>query len=232
MPGDEVGWRLLREYGALFAARGVAVPDFVVFEDAAAVSAFQSSVVAAEAAIGGINIELQRPALEALEAAVAEAAAAGLTITPRGEDAARRVYADTVALWKSRIEPALDHWTGADRITADVAKRIRALPPFDQVAEVFELEKQGIFFSKDLSKSIIYSVAPPGASQHLAMLALDVAEFNDAGVRGILARRGWYQTVVSDLPHFTYLGLSEDELQDRGLKSVTNAGRVFWVPDL
>ena len=44
------------------------------------------------------------------------------------------------------------------------AARIRGLTPYEQVPEVFRLESQGIYFAKDLSKSIIYSVAPPGAS--------------------------------------------------------------------
>src|SRR5205085_2247542 len=79
-------------------------------------------------------------------------------------------------------------------------------------AAVLELERAGLFFSKDLSKSILRSVAAPGASQHLAMLAFDASEFQDARVRDLLARCGWFQTVLSDLPHFTYLGLEESEL--------------------
>ena len=94
------------------------------------------------------------------------------------------------------------------------------------------MEAEGIYFAKDLSKSVIYSVAPPGASQHLSLLALDVAEFNDPNVRRILSKHRWYQTVVSDLPHFTFLGISEDELPKLGLKIVTNDDREFWIPDL
>jgi hypothetical protein len=62
------------------------------------------------------------------------------------------------------------------------------------------------------------------------MLALDVAEFDNAAVREILARHHWYQTVISDLPHFTYLGVPENELPALGLRKITNANRVFWVP--
>jgi len=95
-----------------------------------------------------------------------------------------------------------------------------------------KLEDQGLWFSRDLTKSIVYSVAPPGTSQHLLMLALDVAQFEDARVREILARHGWFQTVTSDLPHFTYLGVSEDDLPKLGLKKVTNANRDFWILDI
>ena len=83
---------------------------------------------------------------------------------------------------------------------------------------------------KDLAKSIIYSVAPPGASQHLSMLAFDVAEFNEPQVRKIMSEHLWYQTVVSDLPHFTYLGIAEADLEGAGLPPVTHLDRIFWVP--
>ena len=48
------------------------------------------------------------------------------------------------------------------RLTADQVGRLRDLPLHDQIAEVLELEKSGIFFSKDLSKSILYSIAETG----------------------------------------------------------------------
>jgi len=75
-------------------------------------------------------------------------------------------------------------------------------------------------------------VAPPGTSQHLSMLALDVKEFENAKVREILAAHGWFQTVASDLPHFTYIGAKESELPGLGLKKTTSGGRTFWVPDI
>ena len=97
---------------------------------------------------------------------------------------------------------------------------------------MLELEKDGIFFSKDFSKSVLYSIAAPGTSQHIAMLAFDANEFGDARVREILAEHGWFQTVLSDLPHFTFLGLKESELPARGLKSVEVHGQKFWIPNV
>lgn len=112
--------------------------------------------------------------------------------------------------------------------TRIVSGRCRPL----QVPEILKLESDGVFFAKTLDKSIIYSVAPPGSSQHLSMLALDVKEFENARVRAILAANGWFQTVTSDLPHFTYLGVKESELSGLGLRSVSNSGRTFYVPDI
>ncbi|HEV7700272.1 MAG TPA: hypothetical protein VGO43_08605 [Pyrinomonadaceae bacterium] len=232
-PTDGVGRRLLREYGAVFVARGGAQPPkMVVFQDEAAVTTYQSTLKTSKQTLGGITIELQEPAMTALLDASKEAGRSHLKITPRSADSARRGYKHTVDLWASRVNPGLAHWTAAGKVTAGDAKRIMALSPYEQVPEIFELEDKGIFFSKDFSKTIIYSVAPPGTSQHLSMLALDVAQFDDSRVRAILARHGWFQTVTSDLPHFTYLGIAESELPTLGLKKVVNADRDFWVPDL
>ena len=227
-PSDETGGRLLKEYGAVFLARGGATPPkTVVFRDEKEVAAFQGGVPGAAESVGGVTIELQAAAMRALKEAAAEA-----SITPKGADAAARSYQDTVGLWASRVDPGLAHWTAKRKISAAEAARIRALSPFDQVPEILKLEARGIYFSKDLSKSILYSVAPPGSSQHLSMLALDVAEHDNPRVRAILAKHGWYQTVISDLPHFTFLGVPEDRLPKLGLKKMSSAGRVFWVPDI
>jgi hypothetical protein len=231
-PTDDVGKKLLNEYGAVFVASGVTVPTTVVFKDEAAVTDFQKRAGVLSEVIGGVKVELQAAALNALKAAIAEAATSNIKISPRGADSARRTYKHTVDLWASRVNPGLAHWTAAGRIARSEAKRIRSLTPYEQVPEILKLEERGIFFSKDFSKSIIYSVAPPGTSQHLSMLALDVAEFDSSQVRSILAKHGWFQTVTSDLPHFTYLGVPETDLPKLGLKKVVNADRNFWVPDL
>jgi len=38
--------------------------------------------------------------------------------------------------------------------------------------------------------------------------------------------------VLSDLPHFTFLGLEEAELPDSGLKRTEVQGQTFWIPDV
>lgn len=232
-PTDDVGKKLLREYGAFFVARGGATPPTkIVFKDETEVSAFQSKLQKSSESIGGFSLELQASAMDDLRKALAEAKTSGLTISPRDRDSAKRTYNETVGLWASRVDPALKHWVSKGKITQADADRIKAMSPFEQVPEVLKLEEKGIYFAKDLSKSIIYSVAPPGTSQHLAMLALDVKEHDNAAVRVLLAKYKWYQTVVSDLPHFTYLGVTESELNALGLKKLTESGRTFWTPDI
>lgn len=231
---DDVARRVLHDYGAMFVgAKNILPPPACVFTGEDQVTQFQNEAGVAAANIGGATIELQPAAMSALLKARTAALAEGLDITPRdGAEAARRSYADTVRLWNSRFLPALDHWTSKGRLTEEGANRLRRLPTNEQVSEVLELEEQGIFFSKDLSKSILYSIAAPGTSQHIAMLAFDANEFLDARVREILAAHGWFQTVLSDLPHFTFLGLAEDELTSRGLKPIEVNSQTFWIPNV
>ncbi|MBK7393463.1 MAG: hypothetical protein IPI64_09205 [Chloracidobacterium sp.] len=232
-PTNDAESLLLREYGSVYVARGGATPpNHIVFRDEADVAAFQNGLQRSSENIGGTNVELQAAAMNALLEARVEAQKARLSISPRGADSARRGYKQTVDLWASRVNPGFTYWVGRGRVSQAEARRIKSLTPFEQVPEILRLEQDRIFFAKSLDKSIIYSVAPPGTSQHLSMLALDVKEFENARVREILANHGWYQTVTSDLPHFTYLGVEERELPKLGLKQVRNSGRVFWVPDI
>lgn len=231
---DPVARRILEDYGAIYiASASVMPPPVCMFASEAEVSKFQHDAKPVAANLGGTRIELQPAAMEALLLARQEANAEGLEITPRGgAEAARRSFADTVRLWNSRFLPALTYWSGRGRLSREEAARLRNLSIHDQVAEVLELEKRGIFFSTDFSKSILYSVAAPGASQHISMLALDVSQFGNARVRRILAQHGWFQTVKSDMPHFTYLGLKEEDLPARGLRSITIGSQLFWIPNI
>jgi hypothetical protein len=231
---DKVARRILEEYGAMFlASKKVSPPPFCIFTTEEQVKKFQDNAGVDSEVIGFDEIELQPGALKELRKAREEAQKEGLDITPRdGAEAARRNYEDSVRLWNSRFEPALAYWLAQGRLTEAQVNRLRSLPLAQQVGEVLELEKSGIYFSKDLSKSILYSIAAPGASQHIAMLAFDVNEFENPRVREILAKHGWFQTVLSDLPHFTFLGLKEKELPKSGLRSVEINGQTFWIPNV
>ena len=232
---DLIERRLLAEYGAMFVAAGnVRVPPRCLFRQEAQVAEFQAQAQPCAAIMGDARIELQRAALESLLAAREEARALGSEITPRGgAEAARRSYADTLRLWNSRVFPALDHWVMQNRLAPEEARRIGTLGAMEQIGAVLTEEARGNFFSKDFSRTILSSVAAPGASQHLSLLAFDVAEFYEPFAREILARHGWFQTVRHDLPHFTFLGVCEKELPALGLKRIEeHSGQAFWIPNL
>jgi len=233
-PSDPVARRILEEYGAIFVAdKKVTPPPVCMFSNEEQVTKFQDDAGFEVGVIGFDEVELQPEALKQLNKAREEAQKEGLDITPRdGAEAGRRNYEDSVRLWNSRFEPALDYWLSQGRLTAEQVARLKSLPLKEQVGEVLELENAGIYFSKDLSKSILYSIAAPGTSQHIAMLAFDVNEFENPRVREIMAKHGWFQTVLSDLPHFTFLGLKEKDLPKHGLRSVEINGQVFWIPNV
>ena len=233
-PADPVARRILEEYGAVFVAdKKVKPPPVCIFTTEEQVTKFQEEAGFKTEYMAYDNVELQPEALKHLLKARDEAQKEGLDITPRdGAEAARRNYEDSVRLWASRFEPALDYWLSQGRLTAEQVNRLRGLPLSQQVAEVLELEKAGIYFSKDLSKSILYSIAAPGTSQHIHMLAFDVNEFENPRIREIMGKHGWFQTVLSDLPHFTFLGLKEKDLPKHGLRSVEVNGQVFWIPNV
>jgi hypothetical protein len=231
---DKVAARVFADYGAIFVSgNGVVFPFKCVFENENQVATYQSFAKSKSAAIGGTTIELQEPAMNALLKAVDEAKKKNLRISPRGgSEAAKRSYDDTARLWNSRFYPGLNHWVGKGKISRRDAEAAKALPIKEQVAKVLEWESKRLWFSTDFSKSILYSVAAPGASQHIFMLALDVEQFSNKQVRDILAKHGWFQTVKSDLPHFTYLGLARDDLPKYGLKKEIVGGQEFWIPNL
>jgi hypothetical protein len=234
-PKDPLERRILEDYGAVFLANSEKVlpPNACIFTNAEQVLQFQTRATAATAYMAGAKIELQPVALRALIAARDEALAENLDITPRdGAEAGRRSFADTVRLWNSRFLPALDYWQNRNRITADQIWDIKRLPVRAQLAAVLELEREGIYFNTFFNNSILYSVAAPGASQHLSMLAFDANEFGNKQIREILADHGWFRTVKGDAPHFTFLGVGEDDLPARGLKKVKTGDGDFWVPNV
>lgn len=230
---DPVARRILEEYGAVYLAKKVMPPPVCVFTNEDQVTKFQDVAGYDVERIGFDDIELQPEAMKQLIKARKDAQKEGLDITPRdGAEAARRNYEDSVRLWNSRFLPALEYWLSQGRLTTDQIAHIKTLSLSQQVAEVLELEKSGIYFSKDLSKSILYSIAAPGTSQHIHMLAFDVNEFENPRVREIMGKHGWFQTVLSDLPHFTFLGLKEKDLPKSGLRSLEVNGQVFWIPNV
>lgn len=229
---DATAQRIFKEYGAIYVSRGVTLPGKCIFSTETELQDYQTRLKTETATVSGVQIQLQKPAMEAFLKAQKVAAQKNLRITPRGGSrAAKRSFRDTLNLWNSRFLPALSYWVGRRRISPKKAADLKQSNVKKQVEQVLEWEREGLFFSKDLTKSILFSVAAPGASQHNFMLALDVEQFANKEVRKILAANGWFQTVKSDLPHFTYLGVSENELPALGLTAVTISSQKFWIPN-
>lgn len=226
--------RVLFEYGSMFvAAPDVKLPNACIFETAADVASFHTRLETKKHSFDAVEIELQAAAMKQLIDAQSEAGRSGLSITPLdGSVAGRRTYQDTVRIWNSRFYRALDYWVAKRRIAPDEADEARLAPVKVQIDKVVEWESKGCYFSTNFSKSIFRSVAPPGTSQHLSMLAFDVAEVSNAKVRTIMNKYGWYQTIRTDQPHFTFLGVPESELPSRGLQKIVYNRNTYWVPQI
>lgn len=228
--------RLFAEYGAIFITTAMPPPK-IVFDDPRDVNEFHGLLPVDRAFFGNYEIELQAKALGALLAASAEMTSRGGSITARAADSGSRSYEDTARLWNRNVTRGLEHWQSLERIDANTAASILKLSPTEQVAPILNLEEtEQLFFGTFFDRSILYSVAAPGASQHLSKLAFDVAEFENMEVKSALASHGWFRTVPSDLPHFTFLGCREDALGDMGLQRVERFSGTqvydFWIPDL
>ncbi|ARV58699.1 peptidase M15 [Nostocales cyanobacterium HT-58-2] len=78
---------------------------------------------------------------------------------------------------------------------------------------------------------ILGVVAPPGASQHLWGLAIDLRVSNEAQKQA-LNQNGWYRTVEYDVPHWTYIGLPPEKLTDFGFQNKVVGGINYWVTPL
>jgi hypothetical protein len=231
---DALAFRVFSEYGALYTADPrVTVPRRCVFDNDADVVRFQKSARTIVSYFGNAEIELQEAAMKELLSAVAEAESRGKRITPLdGSIAGKRSFADTGRLWNSRFHRALDYWVGQGKIDAVESDSLRWQPYRKQAEQVIKWEAADICFSTNFTRSIFASTAPPGTSQHLAMLAFDVVQHADAEVRRILNDHGWYQTIIGDAPHFTFLGVSESKLPERGLKNVVRGSHNYWVPNM
>ena len=230
---NEMAKRVFNEYGAVFVVKEPSkFPDRCVFVDTADVDRFQRSVKTKSALIGGVSIELQEAAMDSLIEIAKDAEALDLKITPLdGAIAGKRSYNDTVRIWNTRFQRALDHWVQLGKISEDDAAAVRNVNIERQVERVMAWEAAGLYFSTDFAHSIFSSTAPPGTSQHLSMLAIDIVEHNNPMIVSLLASRGWYRTVLNDATHFTFIGVPESELPNRGLKPVMRGSYKFWIPN-
>ena len=229
-----VAARVLREYGAVYAAgESVTLPPVCIWNGESEVLRFQKSVKTRSIEPGGLPMIFQEKAADSLHKAISEALEQGLRITPLdGVIAGSRSYGDTLMLWNGRFFSGLDYWTKRGRLTAADRDNISRVDLQKRIEMILAWESRGMFFSTDKSRSILSSVAPPGTSQHLSMLAFDVVEYGQPAIREIMNRNGWFQTVVGDPTHFTFLDLPESALPGRGLRPVERGRTRYWVPNI
>jgi len=226
--------KIFIEYGAMFVASNeVQLPPSCYFPDETSAAKFQLTLKTSTALVDGIEIRLQAPAMASFMKVLDAAKQLNVRIVPLdGPIAAARTYSDTVTIWNSRYEPALQFWVNRGKIMPDEAAQLASMSFESRIGRVIDWESQGYLFGTGLRSSIFSSTAPPGASQHLSLIAFDMAGNVTPLVTAIFNASGWFQTVKGDPGHFTYLGVFEGELPKRGLRQVYLNGHRYWVPDL
>ncbi|WP_026732340.1 D-alanyl-D-alanine carboxypeptidase family protein [Fischerella sp. PCC 9605] len=78
---------------------------------------------------------------------------------------------------------------------------------------------------------ILGTVAPPGSSQHLWGIAIDLRVSNEVQKQA-LNRNGWFRTVENDIPHWTYVGYPPEKLSEFGFKNKVVSGVSYWLTPL
>lgn len=125
---------------------------------------------------------------------------------------------------KAQVAIALKSGYGASDCTRDFATNLRF---WRKYAHNKTLEK----IKEGKETKILGIVAPPGASQHLWGLAIDL-QVTNAKQKQALYQNGWFQTVEDDIPHWTYLGEPLDKLAELGLQNKVVRGASYWVTPL
>ena len=92
-------------------------------------------------------------------------------------------------------------------------------------SKTLDLVKQG------KETRILGTVAPPGASQHLWGLAIDLKVTNKKQITA-LNQNGWYRTVEHDVPHWSYVGYPPETLLRLGFQKKVIGKTTYWVTPL
>lgn len=229
---DPVSAAVIKLYGATFVVPApLKAPPRAIFDRASEARAYQKKLPLKRFFMTAYGVTLQKQASDALLQAHKEAQSRNLVITPAGDVASLRSYEDTSRIWHKYLEKGLDYWVKRRKISPAQAAQILQSRPREQLAQVMALEQQGIYLHASHIHSIMNLCAPPGSSQHISGLALDIKEHQNCEIRALLNKYGWYQVVAHDFPHFVYLGVPERDLPQLGLTPVLIKGRQFWLPD-
>lgn len=132
--------------------------------------------------------------------------------------------ADALNKARTQVRIPLKSGYGASDCTRNFATNLRFWRKYAS-NKTLERVRQG------QETDILGVVAPPGTSQHLWGLAVDLQATN-AVQKQALYHSGWYQTVEKDVPHWTYLGLSPEKLAEFGFKNKVVGGITYWVTPL
>ncbi|BAZ41812.1 peptidase M15B and M15C, D,D-carboxypeptidase VanY/endolysin [Calothrix sp. NIES-4101] len=136
----------------------------------------------------------------------------------------QKVAADALNKSRTQINISLKSGNGAGDCTRSYDTNLRFWRKYAS-NKTLEQVRQG------KETRILSVVAPPGTSQHLWGLAVDLKVYNSKQ-REVLNQNGWFQTVEGDVPHWTYLGVPEESLTMFGFRKRLVKNIPYWVTPL
>ncbi|MEC4818677.1 MAG: D-alanyl-D-alanine carboxypeptidase family protein [Scytonema sp. PMC 1069.18] len=136
----------------------------------------------------------------------------------------QKAAADALNKAKKQVHIPLKSGYGASDCTRSFATNLRFWQKYAN-SRTLEQVQQG------KETRILGVVAPPGTSQHLWGLAIDLRVTNEKQKQA-LNQNGWFRTVERDIPHWTYIGLPKEKLTDFGFKNKEVAGVTYWLTPL
>lgn len=136
----------------------------------------------------------------------------------------QKLAAEALNQARAQVQIPLKSGYGASDCTRSFATNLRFWHKYAN-NKTLEQVRQG------KETTILGVVAPPGASQHLWGLAIDLRVTTEAQKQA-LNQNGWYRTVENDIPHWTYVGISEDKLTDNGFQNKVIRDITYWVTPL
>lgn len=125
---------------------------------------------------------------------------------------------------RAQVQIPLKSGYGASDCTRSFATNLRFWQKYAN-NKTLEQVRQG----KEIK--ILGIVAPPGASQHLWGLAIDLRVTTEAQ-KQVLNQNGWYRTVENDIPHWTYVGLPLEKLTQFGFQNKVVENVTYWLTPL
>ncbi|KYC43053.1 peptidase M15 [Scytonema hofmannii PCC 7110] len=132
--------------------------------------------------------------------------------------------ADALNRARAEVHISLKSGYGASDCTRSFATNLRFWNKY-ATATTLQRVRQGA------ETNILGVVAPPGSSQHLWGLAIDLGVSN-AFQEYTLNQNGWFRTVEKDSPHWTYLGLPPEKLAEFGFMNKVVGGVAYWLTPL
>lgn len=241
-PRSVVTRKVLEEYTSHLIARGIVLPSVCMLNETQSTN-FKSSLKSSDVAsvrLAGMRFEFQRKAAIDLQKVIDRLATLKISQLNFAREHSDRRPPITLAVG-GRTQKINRDWAIRDYQTVAENWEFDPAPGAIRTLIIEELNQgesmNPLYKGRNGNKPRMRSVAIPGASQHMLLVAFDLnnATCKNQAVVKLLSDHGWWRTIRDDNCHFTYLGWNtERQLKENGMKKVvcprSDTNYAFWVP--